>query len=65
MAQPLKNQQSIRVIREEVDRIEWALKEILPTKLFGQAAIGIALSIAPDTSRDAERAKLHDAARKT
>jgi len=26
----LKNQQSIRVIREEVDRIEWALKEILP-----------------------------------
>ena len=30
MAHPLKNQQSIRVIREEVDRIEWALKEILP-----------------------------------
>jgi hypothetical protein len=30
MAQPLKNQQSIRVIREEVDRIEWALKDILP-----------------------------------
>jgi hypothetical protein len=29
-AQPLKNQQSIRVIREEVDKIEWALKEILP-----------------------------------
>ena len=28
---PLKNQQSIRVIREEVDRIEWALKEILPS----------------------------------
>jgi hypothetical protein len=27
---PLINQQSIRVIREEVDRIEWALKEILP-----------------------------------
>ena len=27
---PFKNQQSIRVIREEVDRIEWALKEILP-----------------------------------
>ena len=30
MAHPAKNQQSIRVIREEVDRIEWALKEILP-----------------------------------
>jgi hypothetical protein len=29
-AHPAKNQQSIRVIREEVDRIEWALKEILP-----------------------------------
>jgi hypothetical protein len=29
-AHPSKNQQSIRVIREEVDRIEWALKEILP-----------------------------------
>jgi hypothetical protein len=28
LAHPLKNQQSIRVIREEVDRIEWALKEI-------------------------------------
>src|SRR5271169_4806912 len=30
MAHPPKTQQSIRVIREEVDRIEWALKEILP-----------------------------------
>src|ERR1700688_5293766 len=30
LAHPSKNQQSIRVIREEVDRIEWALKEILP-----------------------------------
>jgi len=30
VAHPLKNQQSIRVIREEVDRIEWVLKEILP-----------------------------------
>ena len=30
LAHPLKNQQSIRVIREEIDRIEWALKEILP-----------------------------------
>ena len=30
VAHPLNNQQSIRVIREEVDRIEWALKEILP-----------------------------------
>ena len=30
IAQPLKNQQSIRVIREEVDRIDCALKEILP-----------------------------------
>ena len=30
LAHPMKNQQSIRVIREEVDRIEWALKEILP-----------------------------------
>ena len=30
MSQPLKNQQSIRVIREEVDRIDRALKEILP-----------------------------------
>jgi hypothetical protein len=29
-AHPAKNQQSIRVIREEVDRIEWALREILP-----------------------------------
>ncbi|MFZ0686673.1 MAG: hypothetical protein WAM89_14100 [Terriglobales bacterium] len=28
---PLKNQQSVRVIREEVDRIEWALREILPS----------------------------------
>jgi len=26
----LSNQQAIRVIREEVDRIEWALKEIMP-----------------------------------
>ncbi|MGA7401879.1 MAG: hypothetical protein WCC99_08975 [Candidatus Sulfotelmatobacter sp.] len=31
LAHPAKNQQSIRVIREEVDRIEWALKEILPS----------------------------------
>ncbi|MGD1081573.1 MAG: hypothetical protein ABR881_24900 [Candidatus Sulfotelmatobacter sp.] len=30
LAHPVKNQQSIRVIREEVDGIEWALKEILP-----------------------------------
>src|ERR1022692_1433683 len=30
LAHPAKNQQSIRVIREEVDRIEWALKEIFP-----------------------------------
>jgi hypothetical protein len=30
LAHPAKNQQSIRVIREEVDRIEWALKEMLP-----------------------------------
>jgi hypothetical protein len=30
LAHPSKNQQSIRVIREEVDRIEWALKEIIP-----------------------------------
>jgi hypothetical protein len=30
LAHPAKNQQSIRVIREEVDRIEWALTEILP-----------------------------------
>lgn len=30
LAHPAKNQQSIRVIREEVDKIEWALKEILP-----------------------------------
>ena len=30
VAHPFKNQQSIRVIREEVDRIEWALKEISP-----------------------------------
>jgi hypothetical protein len=30
LVHPSKNQQSIRVIREEVDRIEWALKEILP-----------------------------------
>jgi hypothetical protein len=29
LAHPAKNQQSIRVIREEVDRIELALKEIL------------------------------------
>lgn len=29
LAHPAKNQQSIRVIREEVDRIEWALKDIL------------------------------------
>ena len=31
LAHPSKNQQSIRVIREEVERIEWALKEILPS----------------------------------
>jgi hypothetical protein len=31
LAHPMQNQQSIRVIREEVDRIEWALKEILPS----------------------------------
>jgi hypothetical protein len=30
LAHPSKNQQSIRVIREEVDRIELAVKEILP-----------------------------------
>jgi hypothetical protein len=30
LAHPSKNQQSIRVIREEVERIEWAIKEILP-----------------------------------
>ena len=30
LAHPSKNQQSIRVIREEVERIESALKEILP-----------------------------------
>jgi hypothetical protein len=30
LAHPVKNQQSIRVIREELDRIEWALNEILP-----------------------------------
>jgi hypothetical protein len=29
LAHPARNQQSIRVIREEVERIEWALKEIL------------------------------------
>ena len=29
LAHPSRNQQSIRVIREEVDRIEWVLKEIL------------------------------------
>jgi len=31
LAHPAKNQQSIRVIREGVDRIELALKEILPS----------------------------------
>jgi hypothetical protein len=31
LAHPSKNQQSIRVIREEVERIEWAIKEILPS----------------------------------
>jgi hypothetical protein len=30
LAHPAKNQQSIRVIREEVDRIESVLKQILP-----------------------------------
>jgi hypothetical protein len=34
LAHPSKNQQSIRVIREEVDRIEWALKEILPQRRY-------------------------------
>ena len=29
-AHPMRNQQSIRVIREEVEKIEWALKKILP-----------------------------------
>jgi len=32
VAHPLKSQQSIRVIREEVDRIERALKEIMAEK---------------------------------
>jgi hypothetical protein len=32
LAHPVKNQQSIRVIREELDRIEFALKEILPSQ---------------------------------
>jgi hypothetical protein len=31
LAHPSKNQQSIRVIREEVDRIERALKDIMPS----------------------------------
>jgi hypothetical protein len=31
LAHPARNQQSIRVIREEVDRIERALKDVLPT----------------------------------
>jgi hypothetical protein len=31
LAHPAKNQQSIRVIREEVENIEGALKEILPS----------------------------------
>jgi hypothetical protein len=31
LAHPAKNQQSIRVIREEVDRIESTLKEMLPS----------------------------------
>src|ERR1700679_3824804 len=30
LAHPAKNRQSVRVIREEVHCIEWALKEILP-----------------------------------
>ena len=30
LAHPARNQQSIRVIREEVDRIERALKDVLP-----------------------------------
>src|SRR6202140_677792 len=34
LAHPSKNQQSIRVIREEVERIEWALKEILRARLL-------------------------------
>jgi len=38
-AHPAKNQQSIRVIREEVDRIEWALKEILPNLGGGLAEV--------------------------
>jgi hypothetical protein len=33
LAHPVKNQQSIRVIREELDRIELALKEILPSQM--------------------------------
>jgi hypothetical protein len=32
LAHPVKSQQSIRVIREELDRIEWALKEIMAEK---------------------------------
>jgi hypothetical protein len=31
LAHPARNQQSIRVIREEVDRIERALKDVLPS----------------------------------
>ena len=52
-------------IREEVDRISGRLRRSCRAKLLGQAATGIALSTAPAASRDAERAKLHDAARKT
>src|ERR1700726_969849 len=37
LAHPSKNQQSIRVIREEVERIEWGLKEILRARLLSRS----------------------------
>ncbi len=33
VAHPSKNQQSIRVIREEVEKIERALKDVLPASI--------------------------------
>ena len=51
VAHPVKNQQSIRIIREEVDRIEWALKEILPVLSFsGKLQLESQPVIGPRTS---------------
>jgi hypothetical protein len=52
LAHPMKNQQSIRVIREELDRIEWALKEILPSQTSHAAFLASSRSSFSDSGRN-------------